>query len=275
MTIKAKILALVAAFALMAAGISALGLATISDYDRVIADYSRANDDAFRAEHLSRVLSETVIRIRNIYAATSTAELDQRARALRANLADTWAVLADWKAHLQPGEMPQFNQVQKDTQRVMRFAQAVIVIARTQGPAEAEKKGFVPAAVSWRESFQDRLDALVADFHQKLQAKQTELKAYQARRITEFLAIAASGTILLLLASLWVAIHSIANPIRTITGSIIRISEGAYDTVIPEHAADPGKTDEISRLWAAIAILRDRSVELKRLNDAKLELILD
>ncbi len=121
----------------------------------------------------------------------------------------------------------------------------------------------------------DTLDAMVADFHQKLQAKQAELKIYQARRITEFLAIAATGTILLLLASLWVAIRSIANPIKTITGSIIRISEGAYDTVIPEHAADPGKTDEISRLWAAIAILKDRSVELKRLNDAKLELMLD
>ncbi len=275
MTIKAKILALVAAFALVAAGISALGLATISDYDRVIADYSRANDDAFRAEHLSRVLSETVIRIRNIYAAASGPELDQRTRALDANLADTQAVLADWKAHLRPGEVPQFDRVQKDTQRVMHFAQAIIVLARTEGPAEAEKKGYVPAALAWREAFQDRLDAMVADFHQKLTVKQAQLKAYQARRITEFLAIAATGTILLLLASLWIAIRSIANPIKTITGSIIRISEGAYDTVIPEHAVDPAKTDEISRLWAAIAILKDRSVELKRLNDAKLELMLD
>lgn len=275
MTIKAKILALVAAFALMAAGISALGLATIADYDRVIADYSRASDDAFRAEHLSRVLSETVIRIRNIYAATSGGEVDQRTRALEANIADTQAVLADWQAHMRPGEVPQFNRVQKDTQRVLTFAHTIIALARTEGPAEAEKKGYVPAAVNWREGFQDRLDAMVADFHQKLQAKQAELKIYQARRITEFLAIAATGTILLLLASLWVAIRSIANPIKTITGSIIRISEGAYDTVIPEHAADPGKTDEISRLWAAIAILKDRSVELKRLNDAKLELMLD
>ena len=275
MTIKAKILALVAAFALMAAAISALGLATISDYDRVITDYSRANDEAFRAEHLSRVLSESVIRIRNIYASTPGPQLDQRSRGLEANLADTQAVLADWKAHLQPGEVPQFNQVQRDTQRVIGFARAMIVIARTEGPAAAQKKGFTDAAVNWREGFQDRLDAMVADFHHRLLVKQAQLKAYQTRRVTEFLAIAATGTLLLLLASLWVAIRSIANPIKTITGSIIRISEGAYDTVIPETATDPGKTDEISRLWAAIAILKDRSVELKRINDAKLELILD
>ena len=275
MTIKAKILALVAAFALMTAAISALGLATIADYDRVIADYSRANDDAFRAEHLSRVLSEAVIRIRNIYASDPGPQLDRRTTALQANLTDIEGVLADWKAHLQPGEVPQFNQVQKDTQRVIGFARGIIVIARTEGPAAAQKKGFTDAAVNWREGFQDRLDAMVCDFHQKLKVKQDQLKAYQARRVTEFVAIAATGTILLLLASLWIAIRSMANPIKRVTGSIIRISEGAYDTDIPVHAADPDKTDEISRLWAAIAILRDRSAELKRINDAKLELILD
>ena len=275
MTIKAKILALVAAFALMTAAISALGLATIADYDRVIADYSRANDDAFRAEHLSRVLSEAVIRIRNIYASDPGPQLDRRTTALQANLTDIEGVLADWKAHLQPGEVPQFNQVQKDTQRVIGFARGIIVIARTEGPAAAQKKGFTDAAVNWREGFQDRLDAMVCDFHQKLKVKQDQLKAYQARRVTEFVAIAATGTILLLLASLWIAIRSMANPIKRVTGSIIRISEGAYDTDIPAHAADPEKTDEISRLWAAIAILRDRSAELKRINDAKLELILD
>jgi len=275
MTIKAKILALVAAFALMAAAISALGLATIADYDHVIADYSRANDDAFRAEHLSRVLSEAVIQVRNIYRTPPGAQLDRRSQALEANLLETEAVLADWKAHLRPGEMPQFNQVQTDTNRVLSFGRKVIEVAHAEGPAAAEKKGFTDANVAWREGFQDRLDAIVADFHQKLRVKQDELKIYQARRVTEFVAIAATGTILLLLASLWVAIRSIANPIKTITGSIIRISEGAYDTVIPEHAADPGKTDEISRLWAAIAILKDRSAELKRINDAKLELMLD
>ena len=275
MTIKAKILALVAAFALMAAAISALGLATISDYDRVIADYSHANDAAFRVEHLNQVLSEAVIRIRNIYRSTPGPQLDQRSRALAVNLTEAEAVLTDWKAHLEPDEVRPFTQVQTDTNRVLGFGRMVIEIARTDGPAVAEKKGFTDANIAWREGFQDRLDAMVADLHQKLQIKQDQLKVYQARRVTEFLAIAATGTILLLVASLWVAIRSIANPIKTITGSIIRISEGAYDTVIPEHAADPGKTDEISRLWAAIAILKDRSVELKRINDAKLELMLD
>ena len=275
MTIKAKILALVAAFALMAAGISALGLVTIADYDRVIADYSRANDDAFRAEHLSRVLSEVVIHIRTVYRTEPGPQLDRRIEALKANLADADAVLADWKAHLRPGEVPQFTRVQRDTQGMLGFARHLIDVARTDGPAAAEKQGFTDAAITWREGFQDRLDEVVADFHHKLQVKHDQLQAYQARRITEFLAIAASGTILLLLASLWVAIRSIANPIKHVTGSIIRISEGAYDTVIPEQAGDPGKADEISRLWAAIAILKDRSVELKRINDAKLELILD
>ena len=275
MTIKARLLTLVAIFALVAAAISALGLKTISDYNRVIDGYTRVSDDAFRGERLNLLISQTVIELRNVYVAGTPAERDERIAQMTARITETTALLRDWQAARPAGEIEDLGRIATTARNTDAYCLKIVGIARTEGVAAAERIGLDPRAILSRESFQAKLDTLVAGIQQKLRARRASVDAYQARRTTDFLIVAGAGTALFLLVSLWIAIRSIANPIKTITGSIIRISEGAYDTVIPEHAADSGKTDEISRLWAAIAILKDRSVELKRLNDAKLELMLD
>ncbi|OYW76835.1 MAG: chemotaxis protein, partial [Asticcacaulis sp. 32-58-5] len=48
---------------------------------------------------------------------------------------------------------------------------------------------------------------------------------------------------------------------QNVTGSVTKISDGAYDTVIPEAK---GK-DEISSLWRSIRVLRDRAAEAEAL----------
>jgi len=275
MTIKARLLTLVAIFALVAAAISALGLKTISDYNRVIDGYTRVSDDAFRGERLNLLISQTIIELRNVYVAGTPAERDERIAHMTARITETTALLRDWQAARPAGEIEDLGGIATTARNTDAYCLKIVGIARTQGVAAAERIGLDPRAILGRESFQAKLDTMVASIQQKLRERRAAVDAYQARRTTDFLIVAGAGTALFLLVSLWIAIRSIANPIKTITGSIIRISEGAYDTVIPEHAADPRKTDEISRLWAAIAILKDRSVELKRLNDAKLELMLD
>ena len=275
MTIKARILTLVAIFALMAAAISALGLKTISDYNHVIDDYTRTSDDAFRGERLNLLISQTIVELRNVYVAGTPAERDARIAQMTARIAETTALLRDWQATRPAGEIADLGGIASTAHNTDAYCLKIADIARTRGIAAAERIGLAPRAILSRESFQARLDSMVAGIQQKLRERRAAVDAYKVRRTTEFLVVAVAGTALLLLVSLWVAIRSIANPIKTITGSIIRISEGAYDTVIPVPAADAGKTDEISRLWAAIAILKERSVELKRLNDAKLELMLD
>ncbi len=275
MTIKARILTLVVLFALVAAAISALGLETISDYNRVIDDYTRASDDALRGERLNLLISQTIIELRNVYVAATPADRDGRIAQMNARIDETTALLRDWQAARPAGEIADLGLIAATAHNTDTYCQKIVEVARTQGVATAERMGLDPHAILSREAFQARLDTMVAGIQQKLRDRRAAVDAFQARRATDFLIAAVAGTALLLLVSLWIAIRSIANPLTTITGSIIRISEGSYDTVIPEHAGHPAKTDEISRLWSAIAILRDRSVELKRLNDAKLELMLD
>jgi len=154
---------------------------------------------------------------------------------------------------------------------VIRFGQVIANTATTQSPAAAEKMGYTPKNLAARAAFQNHIDEMVDTIQLNFKKSQDDLKYYASARATEFIVIAGSGTLLLLMASLWIAVRSIANPLKNVTQSVIRISEGAYDTIIPASA----RQDEISKLWGAVAILRDRAVEAKRLTEEKLELRLD
>lgn len=271
MTIKAKILSLVAAFAVMAMAITGLSLLTMAHYDRVIADYTRASNNAFRAEQLNLLLSKGVISVRNVYIAKTPEQLEARIAAMDARMREVDSLLRAWKADLEPGEIPQFAAIEKDARVVIDFTGKVAEVARTKSPREAERLGATDGALAWREAFQDRLDAMVTGIKATLTNRQTRLEAYQAQRSRDFVVIAGSGILLVLLASLWAAIRSIANPLNRVTQSIMKLSEGAYDTAIP---AAKGQ-DEISRLWGALSILKAHAIEAKKINDQKLELHLD
>lgn len=271
MTIKAKILSLVVAFALMATAITGLSLMTMADYDRVIADYKRASNNAFRAEQLNLLLSRGVIEVRNVYIAKTPEQLETRIAAMNARMREVDVLLTTWKAELRPGEVPQFASIEKDARVVIGFSGKVAEVARTQSPREAERQGATDGALAWREAFQGRLDAMVTGIKATLTAREARLNAYQAQRSRDFVIVAGSAIVLVLFASLWVAIRSIANPLNRVTQSIMRLSEGAYDTAIP---AAKGQ-DEISRLWNALGILKAHAIEAKKINDQKLELHLD
>ncbi len=271
MTIKAKILSLVAAFALMATAITGLSLMTMADYDQVIDDYKRASNNAFRAERLNLLLSRAVIEVRNVYIARTPEQLEARITAMNSRMQEIDGLLNTWKSELRPGEIPQFNAVEKDARIVIGFSSKVAEVARAQSPREAERQGATDGALAWREAFQGRLDAMVAGIKTTLTAREARLEAYKAQRSRDFVIVAGSTIVLVLFASLWVAIRSIANPLNRVTQSIMKLSEGAYDTAIP---AAKGQ-DEISRLWGALSILKAHAIEAKRINDQKLELHLD
>lgn len=271
MTIKAKILSLVAAFVAMVLAITALAVVTMRHYDGVIAEYARASENAFRGEHLNLLLSQETIDIRNVYIAETPEVLARRIASLKHHSVEIEALLSDWKKSLRPGEVPQFNRVDADARMMIKALAQVAEVARTQSPKAAEKMGATDRSISWREAFQGRVDVMVAGIQTKLKAREAEVQAYQTQRKLIYILVAGGGTLLLLMASLWVAIKSIANPLKKVTGAIVRISEGAYDTPIPAVTGQ----DEISRLWSALGILKAHAIEAKRLNEKKLELHLD
>jgi len=114
---------------------------------------------------------------------------------------------------------------------------------------------------------QSDVDSMVADMEARQVQSQTALVQFESKRQNQFLFIAASGILVLLAGSLWLAIGSIATPLSQIRRSMVRVSEGDYETPLPA-----GRTgSEIGELWGALDILKARAAEADRLSKQKLE----
>jgi methyl-accepting chemotaxis protein len=111
------------------------------------------------------------------------------------------------------------------------------------------------------------ISAMVTRINADQAASQAALMRFEQVRAGQFLAIAGVGILLLLAASLWIAIRSITEPLGQVRRSMVRISEGQYQTPIP----DGHKDGEIAELWGALDILKTHAIEAERLSCERLE----
>jgi len=257
MTIKFRILSLVAGFAIMAAAITGLGLITINDYNHMLQTADKAQDNAYNGEHLNRLVTGVVMDSRGVYMAKDTAEASKYADGVDKQLDDIDGLMKSWKAGMTPGELPEFAAVESKANEFITLRRELARLGRDVSPAEANILGNNDVNRANRKDFQANIDAMVKHIRTNLDTSKADMAKYKQTRVWQFLLMAATGTLLLIGASLWVAIKSISRPLHHVTESVMRISEGAYDTVVPETK---GK-DEVSSLWRSIRTLRDRALE--------------
>lgn len=278
MTIKAKILVLVVAFAVMASAITGLSLATMSAYNRTIDAYRHDSELAFHTERLNRDVTELAVEMRNVYIARDDNHARMAADSVDESASRLQTQLDLVASMIKSGELPQFAMVH-DKIRIMVDAGHVIAkYVREHGRDAAARIGNTDEHREFRERTQDQVDFLVADLSSRLIQSQSALTRFEATRQTEFVTIAGSGILLVLAGSLWIAVVSIGRPLMAVRNAIVSVSEGAYDTPIPTHS----ENDAIGRVWTALGILKDRAAEADRLTREKLaeehrlrELILD
>ncbi len=278
MTIKAKILCLVAAFAVLASAITALSLNTMSDYKRAIAGYRHASQNAFNGERLNRYLSATALEMRGIYMARTEAEARAAAGKTDASADQLSAFIYHWHKQITPGELPQFAGVEAKVLNLAGGAHFIARYARDNGHMAANSVGNIAKHRLFREQMQADIDAMVDEIEARQALSTAELAHFETRRQQQFMLIATAGILLLLAGSMWMAVDSIANPLSQVRRSMVRVSEGDYDTPIPAG----GLTGEIGELWGALDILKARAIEAERLTKEKLaeehklrELVLD
>jgi methyl-accepting chemotaxis protein len=265
MTIRARILALVAAFAVMASAITALGLSTISDYNAMIGRYHRAYEDAYRGEHLNRLVTAAVMESRGVYMATDIAKAKPFADGIDKQLDDIQVLLDEWRRDLKPGELPSFAAVDDKAREFIAFRRETARLGRDVSPQQASIQGNNDANRSNRKEFQADIDAMVAAVRSHLTAAEAEVDRFSRTRAILFLIAAATGIVMLLAGSLWVAIRQVSRPLRHVSDTVMRLSEGDLDAPIPDGRG----RDEINRLWTAIGVLRAGAQEAERLKAAQ------
>jgi len=266
MTIKAKMLILVAAFAVMASAITALSLTTMSAYNRMIDTYRHDSELAFHTERLNREVTALAVEIRNIYIARDEGHALLAADAVDESAASLQMQTDLVASMLKPGELPQFASVRSKGRIMVNAGHLLAKYVREHGRAAANALGNTDEHREFREHLQDEVEQLVADLSSRQVLSQAALTRFEATRQLQFLLIAGSGILLMLGASLWIAIVSIGRPLNAVRNAIVSVSQGAYDTPIPPHSDD----DAIGRVWTALGILKDRAAEAERLTREKL-----
>jgi len=263
MSIRTRILILVGCFALMAFTVTGLGLMTIGDYNRMMKDYDHAYDRTWRGERFNHLISNIVMETRGIYIADDEVQRAGFIRNMRGDLDEMESFIRQWQADARPAERPQIDALAAQATTFITLRRHVTDLAtqRDLAAAEATSTGNRPDRIA----FQQRVESLVQQTRTELAAAKAEADHFNKRRASDFLLTALVGIAIIMALSLWIVSHFITDPLRNLASAIIRTSKGEYDQVIEETEG----RDEVSSVWRALAVLKERAMEAERLAAAK------
>ena len=263
MSIRARILALAAGFTAMALFVTLLGLMTISDYNGMMRAYDHAYENAWRGERLNHLVSNAVMETRGLYIAENDAELSSFVSSLNTNLDALDNEFAQWKANLAPEDAAMLAPIEGDVKDFIAMRRHVAQLAATGHVADA--RAMSRAARQHRIDFQQKIDIIVAHTMKDLTLAKQQASHYNRERAIDFLIACLLGVAALVSGSLWIAAHFISKPLRAVAAAIVRTAGGDYAT--PLELAN-GK-DELSEVWQALKILKERAAEAERLAAAE------
>jgi methyl-accepting chemotaxis protein len=258
MSIRTRLMALMAGFAVTALIIAALGLMTLSDYQAMMAESSRAWENSWRGERLNHLVSNVVMESRGIYASTNPAETAMFAGSLNRNLDAIETLLGEWKA-AGPAEAKLVAGVEPDVVPFIGLRRQLARLALAGRIADAHALGLANRAD--RTAFQNHLDTLVVHIRTDLDAVRQRAARYSRMRALEFAGGAGAGLLLTSALALWALARFVTRPLKALARAIIDTAESDYSVPLPA----PRGQDEISTVWRALNVLKERAIEAERL----------
>ena len=209
MSLRARILTLVAGLVAMTLVVMLFGLSTIADYNGMMAEYDRAAENAYRGERLNFLISNSVMESRGIYASRSHSETDTYAGRLDRDLDRIESEIPVWRqegiASLTALETKtrEFVTQRRELARLGHdgdIAGATAIGDRTRQP---------------RMAFQADIERVVADTRAKMLQTRTRATTYRNERAISFAAIALVWIAVAGGLSFWVVAHFITREIDT------------------------------------------------------------
>ena len=227
MTLPGRILALVAGFVAMALVVMVVGLTTIADYNRMMADYSRVSANAYMGERLNYLISNAEMESRGLYNAKSRVEARTFAERLNGNLDQIDSVMKHWRQAGTAGKDVNIGLLEAQTRGFIAERRELARVGVEVSPQAAERIG--RNARPMRMEFQDEIDRIVARTRVKEIVASREAKRYSHERVTGFFLVTLAWISLTTLLSLWLVSHFIT---REITRA--RIAEDSREKLLKE-----------------------------------------
>lgn len=211
MTLRGRILALVAGFVVMALVVMVMGLTTIADYNRMMSDYSRASENAYMGERLNYLISNVVMESRGIYHAKSRQEARVFAERLNENLDQMDTALRHWRMAGTAGADIDLDQVEGQTRAFIVERRELARVGVEVSPQAAEQIGI--NSRQGRIEFQRQIDGIVAKTRLREIGAAKQAKRYSHDRVTGFFLVTLAWISVTTLLSLWLVSHFITREI--------------------------------------------------------------
>jgi len=213
LSLRTRILTLVAGFVVMALAVMLFGLASLSDYDRMMTDYGRAYENAYMGERLNHLMTSSLMESRGLYLSNSPSEDQGYIRNIENDLAATDAVIAQWRAEkVAPPDMD-FDRL---AARVQAFIQLRYDILRVTRESKTAGRALGLRYKPQRQALQADIDRVVQQTRQTLAAARARGEAYRRQRTVTFVLATLVWIGVTTALTLWLVSHFITREITRI-----------------------------------------------------------
>ncbi len=213
LSLRTRILTLVAGFVVMALAIMLFGLATLADYDRMMTDYGRAYENAYMGERLNHLMTSSLMESRGLYLSNSQAEDEAYIRNIETDLAQTDAIVEQWRAEKVATPDIGFDRL---AARVHAFVQLRYGILKVTRQSKTAGRTLGLAYKPQRQALQADIDRVVQQTRQTLAAARARGEAYRRQRTVTFVVATLIWIGVTTLLTLWVVSHFITREIARI-----------------------------------------------------------
>ena len=226
LSLRTRILTLVAGFVVMALAIMLFGLMSLSDYSRMMGDYGTAYENAYMGERLNHLMTSSLMESRGLYLSNSAAQDEGYIGNIEKDLAETDAVMAQWRAEAVASPDMHFEQL---AARVHAFVQMRYDILRVTRQSKTAGRAMGLQYRPQREALQADISRVVDQTRARLKATRVRADTYRRERMVSFVVATLVWIGVTTLLTLWVISHFITREITR-----IRVEEGKREKLLKQ-----------------------------------------
>ncbi|MBP7066179.1 methyl-accepting chemotaxis protein [Ferrovibrio sp.] len=255
-----KIYFIVLLAALLAGGMTYLGIDALRTYNAKLAQIERETRQAVIAEQVNGLINAVVMESRGIYMSQTNQEADRYGKLLLAGLQRIDGLMQEWRsllpATLDTDRAAAFTSVKQ----FIEFRTELVRLGVQETPAKARVFGDNEANRSNRQALNRAVQLLAKDNAENIHELRIELDAYFNRHIQRIAVIGSGGLVIMLLLSLLLARKGIIAPLNALSAAMGRL---ARDEATSVPGADRG--DEIGAMARHVEVFSRNAEEKRRL----------
>ena len=214
LSLRTRILTLVAGFVLMALAIMLYGLASLSDYSHMMSDYGRAYENAYMGERLNHLITASIMEARGLYLSKSPEDDQMFIGNIERTLGETEDVLEQWKAEKVATPEMQLDKLSERVRAFVKMRYDVLRLTRSQSKAAGQAFGLTYRPE--RLALQADITRVIGQTRKVLEDTKVRADTYRKERMVTFIVATLLSILVTTVLILWVMSHFITREIARI-----------------------------------------------------------